>query len=567
MTDEEREFILNSPDAVDFVVRRSEYFFDQFEDNPNVIVAQRLEDRYTIAFTNVGYVDTLIEAMGTSFVSSAARVMGLLDRASLEASGIVQVQYEPYLALTGQNVLIGFIDTGIDYTLPIFRYEDGSSKIQYIYDQTIDGNPPAGFYMGTEYTNEQINYALTLGNPLEAVPSTDTVGHGTFLASIAAGRTSDDFTGAAPNSELIVVKLRKARPFYLERYAVPVEQENAYETTDFMVGVQYVVDKARELQRPVIICIGVGTNFGSHDGFSIFEEYLSNLSNLRGICICAAAGNEAQARHHTQGTIPTNGESRNIDIRVGNEGTNIYLSIWNTVGDKMSVTVVSPTGEVVGRVPARPGSSIEEKLILEPSTVRVEYYFPVEGSGDQLIVVKVTDATPGIWSVTLYGEIILSGLYDAWLPLTGFIDPGTVFLASDPYTTITVPGTMLGCICCGAYDYTTNSLYAESSWGPTRSRELAPTLVAPGVNVVGRYPTEYGTMSGTSVSAAITAGACALLMEWGFVRGNDPSMSTYQIRAFMIRGCDRNESVSYPNNQRGFGTLDLLNTFRLMREV
>lgn len=567
MTQEEISEFINSPDAVDFVTRRSEYKFGELVNDPNIIMVQRLEDRYSIGFTKVSYIPTIEKKLGTSFISSASRIMGLLDRPSLEASGIIQIQYEPYLALKGQGVLIGFVDTGIDYTVPLFRYEDGTSKIQYIYDQTAEGTPPAGYYMGVEYTNEQINYALTLDNPLDAVPEVDTVGHGTFLASVAAGRSTEEFTGAAPDSELIVVKLRKARPFYLERYAVPEEQENAYESSDFMVGVQYVIDKSRQLNRPVVICVGLGTNFGSHDGFSILEEYLSNLANLAGVCICTAAGNEAQARHHTQGRIQTKGETKNIDIRVGQDNGNIYLSIWNTVGDKMSVTVISPTGEVIGRVSARPGFSLEEKLILEPSTVRIEYYFPVEGSGDQLTVVRVMDATPGIWTVVLYGEIILSGVFDAWLPLTGFVGPGTVFLASDPYTTVTVPGTMFGSICCGAYDYTTNSLYSESSWGPTRSLAIAPDLVAPGVNVRGRYPTGYGTMSGTSVAAAITVGASALLMQWGIILGNDLSMSTYQIRAYLVRGCNRNESMSYPNTQWGYGTLDLLQAFKLMREV
>jgi len=567
MTEEEIRAAVNMPGMVDFAVRRAEYSANNFENNSEVIVAQVLEDRYSICFTDEENLTGLQSKLGTAFVSSAARVLGLLDRASLEASGIIQVQYEPYLNLRGQGVLIGFVDTGIDYTLPIFIYEDGTSKIQYIYDQTTNASPPEGYYMGSEYTNKLINAALKLSDPYQLVPQNDTVGHGTFLASISAGRTDGDFTSAAPDSDLIVVKLRKARQFYLNRYAVPKEQENAYESTDVMVGIQYIMDKARQLGRPVIICIGLGTNFGSHDGFSIFEEYLSNLSNLVGVCVCTAAGNEAQARHHTQGTISTRGESKNIDIRVGRESGNIYLSIWNTIGDKMSLTVISPTGEVVGRIPAKPGSFIEEKLILEPATVRIEYYFPVEGSSGQLSVVRVFDATPGIWTVVVYGEIILTGVFNAWLPLTGFIDEGTVFLASDPYTTITVPGTMFGSICCGAYDYTTNSLYSESSWGPTRSLAQAPDLVAAGVNVVGRYPQGYGAMSGTSVACAITSGASALLMQWGIVLRNDIAMSTYQIRAYLVRGCDRNESMSYPNTQWGYGALNLLETFRMMRGI
>lgn len=144
--------------------------------------------------------------MGASFISSATVVLGTLDRPNLESAGITQVQQQPYLNLSGRGVLIGIVDTGINYTQDIFRYEDGTSKIQFIYDQTIIGKPPEGFYLGTDYTNAQINEALNAENPYDIVPHQDTSGHGTFLASIAAGRELNGYIGAAPDAELIIVK-------------------------------------------------------------------------------------------------------------------------------------------------------------------------------------------------------------------------------------------------------------------------------------------------------------------------------------------------------------------------
>jgi hypothetical protein len=366
---------------------------------------------------------------------------------------------------------------------------------------------------------------------------------------------------------LIVVKLKKARPFYLDLFAVPKDQENAFGSTAVMIGVEYVLKKARELDRPVVICLGIGSNFGSHDGFSVYEEYLGEVANLVGVCLCIAAGNESQARHHTQGKISAKGEMQNIDISVANEQSTIYVSIWNSISDKLSVSVRSPTGELVARLPPKSGSITITNLIFERAVIRVAYYFPLEGSGGQLTVVRVTNATPGIWTITVHGDIILDGAFQAWLPLTGFATPGVEFLLANPYYTVTVPSTTIGAISCGAYDFSNDSLYSNTSWGPTRIDLMAPDLVAPGVNVGGIYPTGYGIRSGTSVAAAITAGACALMMQWGIVQGNDTSFSTYQIRAYLIRGCSRSAALLYPNTQWGYGALDLMQTFNLMRET
>lgn len=561
------EQIIYSPDTVDFVVRQNAFVDQLLENNPSILTAQLLAGRYITCYTDTKTFSSLIDQFGSSFISYISLVLGLLDRANLAAAGIMQVHQQPYLDLRGKGVLLGFVDTGIDYTQRAFRYEDGSSKIQFLFDQTVAGPPPDGFYLGTEYTNEQINQALRSEDPYQIVPQKDESGHGTFLASVAAGNDTGDFLGAAPDAELIVVKLRKARPFYLNWFTVPPEQENAYETTSVMVGVEYIVKKARQLNRPVVICIGLGTTFGAHDGFSIFEEYLSNIANLKGVCICTAAGNESQARHHTQGVIAEKGAAHNIDLKVGENAGNIAIGIWNTISDKISLSVRSPTGEMVGRVPSKPGAVSRSKLILEKSVVQVEYYFPYESTGSQLSVVNIYSATPGIWTITLYGDIILNGTFHAWLPLTGFVSPTVEFLSATPYYTVTCPSTMFGSINCGAYDNTTGSLFSDSSWGPTRLERMAPDMVAPGVQVGGIYPSGPGTMSGTSVASAITAGACALMMQWGVVEKNDVALSTYQIRAYLIRGCNRSPTMIYPNTQWGYGTLNLIQTFNLMREL
>jgi subtilisin family serine protease len=334
-----------------------------------------------------------------------------------------------------------------------------------------------------------------------------------------------------------------------------------------MLGIEYILRKARELQRPVVICIGLGSNLGSHDGYTLFEEYLSDISSLRGVCVCTAAGNESQERHHIHGKIKTKGETQNIDIKVGNNAGDIIISIWNNASDRFSVSVRSPSGELIGRVPAKTETNFTVKLVLEKTEVNVKYHFPNERSGSQLTRVKIRNSTAGIWTIIMHGDIVLDGNYDAWLPITGFVSPTVEFFSATPYSTITTPATMVGSVCCGAYNSLDNSLYIKSSWGPTRAPMMAPDLVAPGVNIGGFYPYGFGTMSGTSCACAILAGACALMLQWGIVEGNDVALSTYQIRAFLIRGCTRSEELTYPNTKWGYGSLNIMNTFNLMREL
>lgn len=559
--------LLYEPDTVDFVMRKNQELEDLLKSTGKVAILYTLAGRYTFCYTSEKYFDEIIALLGSNFIATASLVLGILDRESLESSGILQVHQQPYLDLLGRDVIIGFVDTGIDYTQNVFRYEDGSTKIHYIYDQTIEGSPPEPYWIGSEFTEAQINAALRSPNPKAIVPHEDNAGHGTFLASVAAGRRVDDFIGAAPDSGIIAVKLRKARPFYLERFLVPKDQENAFESSAVMLGVEYILSRAQKLGKPVVICIGLGSNFGSHDGYSIFTEYLRGVSTLKGVCLCIAAGNESQARHHTQGVISAKGERQNIDLIVGEREADVVISIWNNVSDRISVSVSSPAGEMMGRVPAKAGSTRIAELVMEPTTIEVSYYFPMEGTGAQLTMVRLIRASPGIWSITLHGDIILDGSFHAWLPMTGFVDPTVEFLSTSPYYTITVPGVMNEAICCGGYDAQQGSLYAKTSWGPTRIEAQAPDLVAPGVNVGGYYPGGYGKLDGTSVATAITAGACALMMQWGVVEGNDTAFSTYQIRAYLIRGCSRSEGTRYPNPQWGYGVLNLMQTFQLMREL
>jgi subtilisin family serine protease len=556
---------INDNDTVALIFKDNQYTENFFLQRPYMVPVFLPSNRFIIGYVSRNRVQEVFDDLGVAAVGASTLVVGLLGREDLQSAGILQVQEQPFLSLRGNGVLIGIVDTGIDYTNKAFIYEDGTSKIQYIYDQTIRSIPPEGLYIGTEYTREQINEALRSENPFDIVPSRDTVGHGTFLASVAAGRENGEVLGAAPDAELIIVKLKSARNYIRERFLIPPDQENAYETGAIMVGIEYILQKAQELDRPVAICIGTGTNLGGHDGFSTYENYLNNVASIRGVCVVTAAGNESQARHHTQGLIRRQNESVPIELRVGENAGNIYMSVWNGASDRMSVSIRSPTGELIERVPAKTNILYQAKLVLERSRVSVEYYFPVEGGG-QLTAIKIYDATPGTWTITVYGDIILDGTFHSWLPITGMVSPNVEFVTPTPTTTIVVPGTAISVITAGAYNASDNTLYVNSSWGPTRLPQISPDLAAPGVNVSGAYPTGNGTMTGTSVASAMTTGAAALALQWGIVEGNDPSMSTFQVKALLIRGCSRDPNLAYPNVQWGYGRLNLFESLRLLRE-
>lgn len=555
----------DTDDAVDFITRASNTAQLGVSGEAGARLGKSLFGGYTIAYLPRDVVDRAIAAVAPNDMSVYPVILGLLGTADLADIGVLQVQQQPYLNLKGSGVLIGVVDTGIDYTNPAFRYEDGGTKIASIWDQSIPGTPPGDYLFGSEYSAADINRALSADDPYAVVPHRDTAGHGTFLAAAAAGREGGEYMGTAPDAELVVVKLRRANPYHLARYMIPETQENAFASSDVMLGINYVLEKASALGRPISVFLGIGTNFGSHDGFSPLEGYLARVSHMNGVAITVAAGNEALARHHTHGRIPAAGSEQNIEIQTGFTPDAINVQIWNSAADRLSVSLRSPGGELIGPVPAKPGSTLDARLVFEQARVVIEYHLPHSDSGGQLTWVKVYDPNPGIWSIIVRGESIIDGTYHAWLPLTGFVYPDVAFISPTPDHTVTVPATSIGVMSVGAYSAQTGNLYADSSWGPSRLPMLAPVYVAPGVSVTGTYPLGHGYMSGTSVAAAIAGGACALLLQWGMVQKSEVQFNSHLLRAYLIGGCERDPGIMYPNDRWGYGRLNLMNTFVQLR--
>ncbi len=555
------EFV-KQPDVVSLIAIYSNRFRTYVKDKPYIKVGTVLAGEYVIAYTKQDMVEQVVEDLGLGYVNSFVRILGLLGKESLDSAGISRVHNQPFLYLKGEGVLVGFIDTGIDYTKPTFIYEDGTTKIKYLWDQTLEGAPPNEMHFGAVFTDTDINEALKAEDPYSIVPSKDENGHGTFLASVAAGHEQNEYLGAAPNSDIVVVKLRKAKEYYIEKFLIPQDQNNVFDSNDVLLGIHFLVALASKLNRPLAICLGLGTTFGAHNGFSFFEQYLSILSRRAGLVFCVGAGNESNAKHHANGIFKKEGEKQTIPIKVGENVKSFSVSIWSVSYDKIAVGVKSPTGEIIDKSPIQPGYTFTKQLILEKTTITVEYY----EDSNSLSVVRFIDPTPGIWDIEVYADSIVLGEYHAYLPLTGLVSPNVEFLTPNPNYTITIPGTAFDIITCGAYDMRDNSLYVSSSWGPTTAPRISPDLLSPGVNVRGVTPSGYSMMSGTSVAAAVTAGACALVLQWGMIERHDPGMNSNRVRALLIRGCERDKNVEYPNNQYGYGRLNLYQTFNKLRE-
>ncbi|MBQ8279002.1 MAG: S8 family peptidase [Roseburia sp.] len=551
-----------SNDYFDFVIPYGE----AYSVSPPGTCIQRIDEDFDILYYPRAGLPPL--RLGDYTYSEIPKCFGLLDRTALEVSGILQMQIQPALSLTGNGVLIGFVDTGIDYTNPIFRYADGSSRIVRIWDQTIeDGTPPPGIFYGADYSREDINRALEAENPYDVVPSRDTNGHGTFLAGVASGGPDieNDFIGAAPDAQIAVVKLKEAKP-YLREFFFVKDGVPAYQENDIMMGIAYLDGLANTLNLPLVICIGVGSANGSRAGNSHLSTYLNAFCHRRKRSAVVATGNEAGTRRHYLGQTPEGTEYEEVEVNVAEDMDGFFIEFWANAPEIFEVSVISPTGEEMPRVPAREGTSSVYDFIFERSTVSVDYRIEAKRTGSLLIYMRFIRPRSGVWKIRVYPEEVVSGSYNMWLPLQQFTEGDVFFLRSNPDITINIPSSATQVISVGAYNATNRSMYPDSGRGFSTTGVVKPDFVAPGVNVYGPGARgNYIRQTGTSVAAAITAGAVAQVMQWAIVDRNAPTISNAGIKNMLIRGTGKPAPRDYPNTEWGYGTLNVYTAFEMLR--
>lgn len=490
------------------------------------------------------------------------------DSVNLEESGILRVQRPP-LSLTGSGVILAVIDTGIDYTNPVFQNPDGSTRILSIWDQTLtstdypEGNAPEGIPYGIEFTREQINRALR--GESEPLPTRDENGHGTAMASVAAGSSLKgglEFLGAAPGCDIVVVKLKEAKQ-YLREYYLIREDATAFQENDIMLAVKYAFSFSLPFFSPVVICLGVGTNMGDHAGNSALDVYLNGIAAKRSMAVVVCGGNEGNAAHHfskllSQSTYVEEAPYEDVEIRVGEGEKGFVLEMWGSIPSLFDASIRSPGGETIPPFRLGLGQSLTYTFIYERTRITIDSVIVEQGSGDELITFRFQEPTPGVWTirVSVVGRPH-NAVFHMWLPITEFLTSDTYFLNSSPYTTLTEPSLTQNVLTTSTYDANNGSFYVNSGRGYARDNRLKPDVAAPGVQV----PTIRGTRTGSSMGAALTAGAVAQFMEWAVVQGNHRLAEGKEVKNFFIRGAVREEYLTYPNREWGYGKMNINETF------
>lgn len=528
-----------------------------FIDNRYAILYSKKRSDYMESFGNLAYniFPKLLAPMDAAVGEAAYNTPSILSMINGE-----NLDNESVLGLDGKDIVIGIVDTGIDILNEEFLNEYGRTRIKYAWDQSVNSSSGDGyageFPFGTYYTEEQLNRFVEEGNSV--LRGEDN--HGNYLASIAAGRNN----GIAVNSDLVVVKLKKAKENLKELYGV--RQGEAYSEADIMLAIAYILQCSYRLRKTVSILIGFGTNSGSHTGSAALEAYINNIGILRGVCVSVAGGNEGSAGHHTDGDIEDN-EQAVIEINVP-EKTAFTLEIWGKAPGVYAIGMDIAGGEIIDRIPPRFDRSQIIKPIFGGGTIYVDYFLVEGQAGDELILVRFFDTPRGLYRITLTATGTVEKQYRAWLPVSSFVPDGLVFTNPVTWGTVTVPGTAVTPIVSGAYNYSDGSIYVNGSRGYTANSVVKPDLAAPGVNITGAGP--YGTKvtgSGSSISAACAVGAAALMQQWSRDRGLSPYINGNQIRQYLIRGADRENSRRYPDRYYGFGTLNLRKTFESLRNL
>ena len=509
--------------------------------NENITSLENLGQGFGIVTGNESIVDylssnTLIEDVET------AKNLYTQDIRGMTESCIRSAQNENSFGLTGRGVIVGIVDTGIDFTHPAFIKTDGTTRLLSLWDQTTDGDPPEGFAGGREYSAEELNSALKSPNPYSIIPSSDISGHGTAVAGIAAG-SSDVYTGAAPESDIIAVKVSSGRDDFTR-------------STRLMRGVKYITDRARLYGKPAAINISFGMNRGAHRGNSLFEEYLSSAAYAWKNSIVVPTGNEGGAGHHFSGRL-SSGEIKTVDIFSAAGINGFYISMWKSFADEISAELILPSGR--GSVTADP--LIPEKTAVFPDyTVFALYGEPTRYNADQELFFEIESASAlpqsELFQLRLRAGNIADGRFEIWLPTVEEVTAGTYFANAENYASMTIPSTSDKVISVSGYNSLIGSIAEFSGAGYFDTSLPVPTISAPSVRITApRSGGGYDSFTGTSFAAPFVTGTAALLMELGIVRGKSPFLYGEKLKAYLIKGAIRNSNRSYPDPFFGYGRL------------
>jgi subtilisin family serine protease len=542
-----------------FVIDYIEGFEEELKKLDGRFRFYKLADNFGILYINKNRLEDLGEVYRLETANRIQRYVKMAQLTTLsrdttngyvanEEIGANFFKNNPNLNIDGRGVIIGVLNSGIDYLHPDFINPDGTSKILYLWDQTVDGKPPNGFTIGTEYTRDDINKAIAEKNPNLSV---DEEGIGTALSGLCAGmgNVNREYSGVAEGSDLVVVKLKKINGYY--------------NSAMHQIANRYIYEKAEDERKPVVQLISMGSNNSIIRGIdlivdSLFYEY--------GLCEVIAAGNEGSGMTHTMGKIEFVGDSEDIVFEIVEEEKDLEIDIWIDKPDKASVEVISPSGEPSKEALISNFNFVSGLFDRENTYYSIWSTYPASYLGQQQTVIRLEGAKKGMWTIRLTGEYITNGIYHVYLPVRSLLNEGTKFIEGNPSYTITYPSTYQDTISIGVYNSIENSLWPYSSRGPiagATGRIEEPDIIAPGVNIIAPYTnSQYATVTGSGAAAALSTGAIALMMQYALVDKNYKDKAVVQkLRTYMRAGAKRNIQITYPNISYGYGILDIKGMF------
>lgn len=489
----------------------------------------------------------------------------------IEAAQIRKVQQNTSLNITGKNIVVGVIDTGIDYLNEAFMFPDGTTKILRLWDQTIENSDSTEVPFGKVFTNIDINNAINAKkqgkNPYDIVNSVDDLGHGTEMSGIISGSgTNKSFYGVAPECELVVIKLK--RTTFLEKYyeSSIIDNTPIYSSSDIALAIKYLYDFFLSTINPLVIFIGLGSNLGSHTGLSLIERYISTLSINNNFIVVSGTGNQGDSSIHTSGFINGVGEAfqRILEVDVLNL-KNFTFQIWVSSPDKILIGIASPSGETLEVLNSSTNLSTVLNFSYENTMVAVSYYSPYDLGGGQLIEINFQNTQNGVWTFYLIGQFITTGRYDAWLPQRELIGNGTKFSNTDKFTTLMIPSTCNSVVSVASYNQLNDTINQSSGRGFNANNIDNPIVAAGGIN---QLTTSIGGketfVSGSSVATAVVAGSIALFLDWIKIT-NRSSVNVQGMKSIIAQNAIRQNGVFYPTPTFGYGLFDLERIFKGVR--
>ena len=549
----------------DFIVKYMQNVKDTMELFPGTSF-QAINEIFGVLYVPLESMGEL-EVTGTSY-NSIPKCYTYMDMEAAGASGITRLHDHPYLKLRGKGTAVAVIDSGIDYQNAVFR-NAGGSRIAYLWDQSLeDGTDIAGTEVpyGRLFRKNDIDQALAFEDPFSVVPSRDTNGHGTALAGIAAGNMvpGENFTGAAPEATLIIIKVKPAKQYLRNFYLYPPDAE-VFQENDVMMAIAYAISWAKKLEMPLSICLGIGSSQGAHLGTNALSQYVDYVANFSQVSVSVAAGNEGNTRNHSTGIFSQGREQIVTELRVAEREQGFTIEFWGEPPEIYELSIQSPTGEIL-EVSSSIGSRTQElSFVFVETKVYVNYILIERQTGYSLVYIRFFHPASGIWKIFTQARNRQNVQFHMWLPVEGLISQDTYFLEPSPYTTVTAPGDARNSITATAYQHRDGSIYIAAGRGYTPDGMITPHLAAPGVNVkVPLVRGGFGTRSGTSISAAQMSGIAALLFEWAIIRDNQPFFTGSSVKYYLQRGARREENMQYPNPEWGYGKVDLYHTFELL---